>query len=425
MNTEILAPGVRLISVPDDRFQTVRIAAHFTMPLRAETAAENAILPRILTRSCAAYPDDMQFSRRLAMLYGAGVGGTTQAVGEMQMLNISVSLLDDRFVPQMEPILPECVQLLCGMLFEPALVDGRFREADLAEEKRRLAEEIRAERNDLRTLALQRARRLMFADEPYGLDRQGSAEQVETLTAEQVTAAWKRMLQTAQLTVTVVGAADPEPIAQQIRAAFASVERRPAAWTETVDRAAPDTPKSITEPVDALQSKLVMGFRSTVRSPQNTMPLRLAVALYGGTATSRLFLNVRERLSLCYYCMARYDRRKGVMFVDSGVQGENAEQAQAEILRQLAELQAGRFEEHELTEARLSMLDQIGTVSDSPAYLDNWYAGQLNDPLQTPEEAERALEAVTREEVIAALQTMKPELFYLLRGHAGEDGAAE
>ena len=153
--------------------------------------------------------------------------------------------------------------------------------------------------------------------------------------------------------------------------------------------------------------------------------MRLAVALYGGTATSRLFLNVRERLSLCYYCAARYDRFKGVMLVDSGVQRENAEKAQAEILHQLDELKAGRFTDDELEAARLSMLDQIGAVSDSPAYLDSWYAGQLYQPLQTPDDAARDAAAVTRADVIAALQTMQPELTYLLDGQSGKDGDAE
>ncbi len=424
MKSETIAPGVQLIPVPDDRFQTVRIAAHFAVPLRAETAAEYALLPRLLTRCCADYPDDLAFSRRLAMLYGAGVGGTAQVIGETQQINVSVSLLDDRFVPQDAPILPECTRLLCRMIFDPALTDGVFRAEDLVEEQRRLAEEIRAERNDLRTLALQQARRLMFAGEPYGLDRQGTAGQVEALTAPQLTAAWQRLLRTARVTILAVGTVDPAQVAAPLREAFARIDRDPVAGTEPVVHV-PAAPRTVTEPVAALQSKLVMGFATPVRAPQETMAMRLAVALYGGTATSRLFLNVRERLSLCYYCAARYDRFKGVMLVDSGVQRENAEKAQAEILHQLDELKAGRFTDDELEAARLSMLDQIGAVSDSPAYLDSWYAGQLYRPLQTPDDAARDAAAVTRADVIAALQTMQPELTYLLDGQSGKDGDAE
>ena len=421
MKSETIAPGVQLIPVPDDRFQTVRIAAHFAVPLRADTAAEYALLPRLLTRCCAAYPDDLAFSRRLAMLYGASVGGTAGAIGETQQLNVSVALLDDRFVPQDTPILPECTRLLCQMLFDPALTDGLFRAEDLAEEQRRLAEEIRAERNDLRTRALQQARRRMFADEPYGLARQGTAEQVEALTAPQVTAAWQRLLRTARVTVLAVGAVDPAQAAAPLRGAFAQIDRAPVELPEPTVHV-PSPPHTVTESAAALQSKLVMGFSTPVRAPQETMAMRLAVALYGGTATSRLFRNVRERLSLCYYCAARYDRFKGVMLVDSGIESENAEKAQAEILRQLDELKAGRFSDDELEAARLSMLDQLGTVSDTPTYLDSWYASQLYPPLQTPADAARAASAVDRADVIAALQTMQPELTYLLDGRSGKDG---
>ena len=412
-----IAPGIQVLAVPDDRFQTVQLTAHFSVPLTAQTVAENALLPRLLARCCASYPDSMQFNRKLAMMYGAGVDGYSSVLGEMQTVQLSVSMLDDRFARN-EPLFTEGLSLLCEMLFRPALTDGLFRAADLAEEKRRLAESIRADRNDLRTLALQNARKTMFAGEPYGLDRQGSAEQVEAVTAEQLTQAWKRLLKTARLTVILVGNGQPDAVTERLRTEFSAIDRAPIAPVLPTEHPV-SALRTVEEPADAKQSKLVMGFSTTVREPQNTMPMRLAVMLYGGSATSRLFRNVREKQSLCYYCMARYDRNKGVMFVDSGVQAENAEKAQREILHQLAELQIGAFTDAELEEARLGLLDQLGTVSDSPTFMDRWYAAQ-NEPYQTPEEAAAAAEAVTRADIVADLQTWKPELVYLLKGEKGE-----
>lgn len=417
-----LGNGARLAAVADDRFQTVRISAHFMLPMQAETAAVHAVLPRLLTRACAEYPDYTAFNRKLAMLYGASVYGAARMTGETQMISVSLGMPDDRFLPNDEKVLTEGVRLLCAMLFAPALENGLFRAQDIAEEKRSLAEDIRAEFNDKRAYALRRSRQLMFADEPYGVCSQGTAEEAEALTAEQITAAWRRVLQTAQLTVTAIGTVNAEAVAAVFRAELAKLQRVPVQLQPVVMKTPAEAPKLVTERVDVQQAKLVMGFRSTMAEPQDMTALRLATVLLGGTPSSRLFQNVRERLSLCYYCAARCDWHKGVLMIDSGVQEDKAEEAKAEILRQLNDLQNGRFTEEELDIARRAMIDQFGTVSDSPAFLDGWYTDQLRaGTVLTPEQAEARVRAVTAAEVTAAIATVKPELYYMLAGTAEKE----
>ena len=64
-----------------------------------------------------------------------------------------------------------------------------------------------------------------------------------------------------------------------------------------------------------------MGFRTGTATPDEGVPAtRLMAALFGGTPNSKLFLNVREKLSLCYYCSASYNSMKGIMLVQSGVE---------------------------------------------------------------------------------------------------------
>lgn len=417
-----LGAGAQLAVIRDDRFQTVRISAHFMLPVQADTAAAHAMLPRLLPRGCARYPDYTAFNRKLAMLYGAGIYGSVQVTGETQMINVSLGMIDDRFVPDGESVLAEGIRLLCDVIFDPVLDEqGWFRAEDVAEEKRNLAEEIRAEFNDKRSYALRRSREIMCAGEPYGAARQGTAEQVEALTPEEITVAWRTVLKTAPLTITAIGMVDAEAAAQVFSEALGKIERAPVELTGVVKKEPLQQPQEITERTDAQQAKLVLGFRSTMTDAEDTMALRLGTVVLGGTPSSRLFQNVRERLSLCYYCAARCDWHKGVMFIDSGVQEDKAEQAKEEILRQLKLLQNGEFDEEELNIARRAMLDQFGSVSDSTGFLDNWYTEQLRTGrIMTPEEAEARVQAVTAQEIAAALSTVKPELFYLLAGPVKE-----
>ncbi|MBQ9081898.1 MAG: insulinase family protein [Clostridia bacterium] len=412
-----IGAGAQLAVIRDDRFQTVRISAHFMMPVVAEKMAAYALLPRLLPRGCARYPDYTAFNRKLAMLYGAGITGSVQMSGETEMIHISLGMLDDRYVPDGESILAEGIGLLCDVMFDPVLDEnGWFRAADVAEEKRNLTEEIRAELNDKRGYALRRAREIMFDGEPYGAPRQGTPEDVEALTPAGLTEEWKTILRTAPITVTAIGMVDEEIAAAAFAEALKRISRAPVQLPVPVQRAG-NALREVTERTEAQQAKLVMGFRVQLPEDGNTMPLRLGTVLLGGTPSSRLFKNVRERLSLCYYCAARCDWNKGVLMVDSGVQEDKAAQVRAEVLHQLEELQQGRFDAEELEIARRAMIDQFGSVSDSVGMLDGWYTDQLRTgSIMTPEEAEARIQAVTAEDIAQALSGVRPELFYLLAG---------
>lgn len=149
--------------------------------------------------------------------------------------------------------------------------------------------------------------------------------------------------------------------------------------------------------------------------------MRLMTALFGGTPFSKLFLNVRERLSLCYYCAARLDRIKGIVLVDCGVETENIEKARKEILAQLTSLQNGEFTDEELENTKLSLINSMKTVGDSPSYVEVWYLSQICYSTQNTPQDEIDLEnKVTRDEVIAAAKQVKLDTVYVLTGKQEE-----
>lgn len=421
------APGIRCLCLRDGRFKTARVTAALLLPLREETAAGYAILPFLLRRGCAAYPDFTALNRRLNRLYGARVTADVRRVGEAQALVLSLSCIDDRYALEGEKVAEECARLLSSMLFEPALENGRFRAADVEREKRCLKELIEAEIDEKRWYARHRAEQEMCAGEPYAVNRYGTVEQVERLTAESVTACWRRALAEAVVQVTVQGGGDGRPVAEAIGSRFASLPERCPAHLEVRHVPAKWQPAEREEIMPVNQSKLVLGFRAEAVEPEGDVAaMRLFNALWGGTPHSLLFRHVRERLSLCYYCAASYDRLKGVVLVDSGVQADKAEEARREILRQLEAVRQGNFTDEDLEAARRSLTNQIDSVGDLQSTLDNWYMGQAALPgLTAPEEAAAAVAAVTRERVCAAAAGVRLDAVYLLKAEDGEEEAGE
>ena len=237
-----------------------------------------------------------------------------------------------------------------------------------------------------------------------------------------LTAAWKRLLDTAKIELMVLGDCDPAPVYEGFRAAFETLgSRKTADCTTKVVRSA-EKVNTVTEKMDVAQGKLVMGFRTGTATPDEEVPAtRLMAALFGGTPNSKLFLNVREKLSLCYYCSASYNSMKGIMLVQSGVEVKNMERAKEEILRQLDEVKQGNFDESEVEAAKMSLCNSYRTLSDSLGGLENWYLSQtFASHSQQPEEAAAQINAVTRQEIIDAANRVTLDTVYCLVGN-GED----
>ncbi len=383
-----ICDGVNFRSIRDTKFKTMRISAHLIVPMSRQTAAENALLPFLLSRASREYPDFTKLGQRLAELYGASLNADVQKLGDLQVLSLSASGIADRYALEGEAISGELAKLLCSILFDPPLVDGLFPEDGFEQEKRQTMELIDSEYSDKRTYARQRCEAIMCADEPYGVNRYGGKEDIARVERPALTAAWKRLLDTAKIELMVLGDCDPAPVYEGFRAAFETLgSRKTADCTTKVVRSA-EKVNTVTEKMDVAQGKLVMGFRTGTATPDEEVPAtRLMAALFGGTPNSKLFLNVREKLSLCYYCSASYNSMKGIMLVQSGVEVKNMERAKEEILRQLDEVKQGNFDESEVEAAKMSLCNSYRTLSDSLGGLENWYLSQtFASHSQQPEE---------------------------------------
>ena len=178
-----------------------------------------------------------------------------------------------------------------------------------------------------------------------------------------------------------------------------------------------DRVKEFHDVMDVAQTKLVMGFRTGIAVPGGDVTaMRLMSALFGGTPHSKLFLNVREKLSLCYYCSSSYDRHKGIVMVQSGVEQKNIEKAREEILRQLQAVQEGDFSAEDLDAAKMSVANSFRTMSDYLGGLEAWYLSQaFEKTVLTPEQSAEAVGGVTKEQVVKAAQTVSLDTVYQLR----------
>lgn len=412
-----LANGVEGLFIKNERFNTTLISCNLYLPLNKDTVAPYALLPFVLTSCSNKYPDFSKLNYKLNRLYGARLDASTEKYGDYQLLKMTVSVINDRFCLDGESLIEQATELLLGLIFEPRIENESFFEEDINREKRKAIEHIKGEFSEKRIYAKNRLIEEMYKNECYGLHKCGTVEDVEKITGETLFKAWQTALSQAFVRFQVVGAALPTELFENISAKFSSFQRNSVTVCKTsAPTVAIDKPQEITERTDVNQGKLVMGFSSEICGNDDvSLPLLVMCDIFGGGPYSRLFSNVREKMSLCYYCSASSVRQKGLLTVESGVETKNAEKAEKEILKQLDEVKKGNFTDFEFESSIKSICDSLKGYNDSLTTTDLWYAIKINnDTLYSPEDIAQKVLNITREDVIKAANGVKLHTVYKL-----------
>ena len=225
------------------------------------------------------------------------------------------------------------------------------------------------------------------------------------------------MLKTAVIQIDTAGSGGTARVEAALQKQFAAVERTPVK-VETVFVQTAKEPRKVEEKLPVKQGKLVLGFRAGMgNAADNASAVKVMTDIFGGGTYSKLFANVREKMSLCYYCSARLTRQKGVIFVQSGIESEQALPAVDAILEQLSAVKAGDFDEEDIKASKMSMADHLRSIDDSPEDLIGWYASQiLEAELKTPERESELINGVTKDEVTAAANGVTLDTIYMLSG---------
>ena len=415
-NRKRLADGVMFSAVRDSRFKTMKISANIIVPLSADSASANALLCGVLSRSTGAYPDFTALSRKLSSLYGAELNVSVRQAGDNQVLTLSASGLDDRYTLDGESVAEELSRLLCGVIFEPNLHGEAFTDEDVEQERRQLLDLIDSEFNDKRIYANGKLIENMCASETYGIKRYGTAEKIKEATSQSLYGTWQTLLRTASFEILYIGDSDPGKAAEVFRAAFDGFERSPRIAQTEIIRTAGEV-KHIVEEMNVSQSKLVMGFRAGAALPEKEIySSMLMCAVLGGTAHSKLFCNVREKQSLCYYCASRYDKYKGIMVIDSGVEGENIEKLEAGVLKEIDDMKNGNITDFELNATKMAVINAYHTSNDTVAGIESWYSSQLFDGcFKTIEQMSEIINSITKEQLVAAAERLSLDTVFVLK----------
>lgn len=413
---EIL-PGITLRCIRDQRFKQGALSIQLLRPMAREEAALNALLPAVLLRGSRQHPDLLQITQRLDELYGASVGTLVRRIGDYQTTGFYCGFMEDRFAPDKEAILSAMVAFAGELLLQPVTCDGGFDPEFTESEKQNLISTIESQRSDKRAYAAGRLLEIMCREDSFGIPRLGEIPEVARITAQSLYSHYRKILQESPIALFYVGAAPMETVAQIVRPIFAGLPRQVAALPpQTPFHNAPG--RDETEEMDVAQGKLSMGFYTPITNQDPRFAaMQMCNAIFGGGMTSKLFMQVREAMSLCYAIGSSYYGSKGILTVNAGIDSRRAEAARAAILQQLEACRAGSITESELSAARESILSGLRAVYDSTGAMEAFFGvSSLSGLDRTLEQYAREIRAVGLPEIMAAAQTVQLHSTFFLKG---------
>ena len=414
-----LKKNIYYSSFVDEKFKFNTIVVNFIVNLNEESAAKNAILSSLMQQSCKEYSNNLKIGEKLRSLYGADLFCDVKKVGSMCVVYFGIVVLDDEFALNNEELTFEAFKFLKDIIFHTKLEIGGFSEKELNVERENILDLLRSIYGDKREFAIREAKKELFKGKSLSVDVYGSVESIKNVDVSCLKSAYEDLIFKSKVYIFYGGRKSYDVTVDYFLKDFLNYSN-----FERLDVSSEkyflECEKEKVQTDNVVQAKLVLGFAAKENSEAvnafNDVLIFVMNALFGGTPTSLLFNNVREKLSLCYYCRSVYDSFSGVIWVESGVEMKNIEKAKESILNQLDILKRGEFTEHELQQTIFMLESGLKNVCDSTQKIALYSLNNfLKDINITPNENIDLIKKVTKRDIKKVAKKFFLAISYVLQ----------
>ncbi len=414
--TKNMAYGVKFHSIFDSQYKTEYLSIYFSMPLNVVNASYATLSSRVLQRGSVAFPSMKALSNALDENYATSLGASTFKNGESEVFSINLVTVKDRYSLSGEKIFRRGVEILTDFILNPLVSDGGFLREYFDSEKQNLIDSINAKINNKASYSRSRFISHMCCDEAFATASDGDIETVKNADRCKVLEFYRQMIKSVPCDIFYVGEKNPEEVVDLITDLFGDREDADFPKTEVITEQRPL--KRITETLDIAQGHLWIGFRTGITySSPDYLPLVLFNMVLGGDVTGKMFMNLREKMSLCYTCHSSLDSVKGLLSAYAGIDSANAEKTEKAFFEQLDKIRTGDISDDEISDAKKSFANRMREIIDNPSLLATWHfirlqSGALRDPASDAEN----IKQICREDIVRIANEIVPDTVYLLAG---------
>lgn len=415
LKTLEIGKNVKLTLIPESKFKTNLISVYIQRKLDRNEVTKNALLPGILKSGCNKYKTLGQLTDREEELYGSYLHAGASKRGESQVLGFSILSVNEKYLD--EKILGQCIEFLNEIINNPLVIDGGFNEEYLNIEKEILKDSIMSIINDKGNYAMKRTNEIMFEGEPYSINGKGYIEDLDTIDRVSLYEHYKEVLKTSPIEIMIEGEFEESEVVELIKEKFQFdrgniIDIPKEEYYKEVYKV-----KEVKENMDIAQGKLVMGYRCNVDylDEEKYYSLLLGSRILGGGADSKLFINVREKESLCYTIYSTIQKSKSTMMVCSGIEAQNYEKTVNLVKEQVQKLKDGDITEGEISNAKIAFINSLNSLNDEIGRISDFYFSQsISKNKSDLDQIKNMINKSTKEDIVEAVKNIELDTIYFL-----------
>lgn len=407
--------NIRLNYIPMDKLKITTVGMYIHRKLTKEDASKNAILPHVLKNGCKMCRNATEIAHYLENMYGAKFSAGISKRGEDHILCFDFETISDKYAADDDGLMSKIVDFMLSVVFDTL---DEFDDEIFEIEKINSINKIKSIINDKRIYANYRCQQEICKGDAYEIPRLGYIEDMEKLTKEELYLYYKKVISESAIDIFVCGEADIDAINKQITEKVSGLEFYPAVipMCDIIKRER--SVHIVREKLNVAQGKLCVGFLTdTSYYDDDYFSLVVANAIYGGGAQSKLFNNVREKLSLAYYAGSVLGVDKGYLMVNAGIEFENFDKAYNEILVQLDEMKKGNITDEEFEASKGFIINSYTGTNDDQSSLISFYLSQrIRGVERDIDYCIEQIQKVTKDDVIKVIEKVHIDTVYFLEG---------
>lgn len=412
-----LKEGINLHIINTNKFKTNLLAVFLTTPLNKENVTENALIPMVLRRGSKELTNIEEISNKLDEMYGADFNCGIDKTGDNHVLKFYMESINNKFLPQQENILEESMKVLLDIVFNPLIENNNFKEEYVESEKENLKQIILGKIDNKSKYAYERCIEEMYKDKPFGLYKYGYIEELENINAQTLYEHYKKMISKCKIDIFISGEIDEG--AKQIIMENENIkninERQPEYNKKSEKADIIEQERIIEEKMEVSQGKLVLGLEIEKNDKDSKYAALIYNAILGGTPTSKMFQNVREKAHLAYVAGSNYVRHKNNIFIRCGIEIEDYKKALDLIKVQIEDMKKGDFTEDDIKSAKASIIAMIKSIPEEQDSEMMYHFGQeISEHKMEYNEYEENVQKVEKQAVIEIANAIKINTIYFL-----------
>ena len=411
--------GIKLNILKTNKFKTNLIAIMLTTKLDRENVTKNALIPAVLKRGTKTLKTQEEINKKLEEMYGASLDCGLDKTGDNQVIKLYIETINDKYLPQSgENMLKTAMDNLLELAFNPYVENDGFSKEYLNQEKNTIKQLIEARTDNKARYSQERCIEEMYKNENYSLFKFGYVDDLENIDEKSLYKYYKELIQDCKIDIFVSGNIDENvnDIVEK-NENIQKLKERQANYAEPVIvKKVQNEEKIVTESLDVAQGKLVLGLDIDIDNDDEKYDILAYNAILGGTATSKLFQNGREKAHLAYVASSSYHRFKNNILINCGIEISNFEKALKIVKEQIEDMKNGNFTEEDLENCKKVIISTIASIKEEQdTGITYYFARELSESKYSPEEYTKRVQKITKEDILKVAKKVSINTIYFLK----------